>query len=296
MPNGRLPSGFAGPARNSCSKTGITSSAICPTPEPIGSVGTGRQPSSVRPSSAMIRSANSLAAARTAVVGRQEGQPDGVGLPVPRVGTDRQLEPGGRTEQLVRHLDQDAGAVTDRRVGTGRAAMVEVDQRGHPVVHDGVAAPAFDVGHRGNAAGVTLELWVVQPLGGGCCRVLHGRPPVVGGVTASRRLARWTSHIGHAGYGKDAGMANTAVTCRVWSGGGGAPCARDRTGPSVARHRHRARARCRSSKWPGGRPSSPHHTLRDHRTPGRRWPSTTQSYRTAPADSYQHSARRRCRN
>ena len=97
------------------------------------------------------------------------------------------------------------GAVTDGRVGAGGAAVVEVDQRGDAVVDDRVAAAALDVGHGGDTAGVTLELWVVQPLGGGCCRVLHGRPPVVGGVTASRRP-------GTVDMSQLAGKADTRVT------------------------------------------------------------------------------------
>ena len=105
---------------------------------------------------------------------------------MPRVGADRQLEVDLGPEQLVRHLDQDAGAVADRGVGAGRAAVIQVDQRGDPVADDRVAASALDIGNRGDAAGVTFVLRVVQPLGGGCCRVLHGRPPVVGGATASR--------------------------------------------------------------------------------------------------------------
>ena len=121
-------------------------------------------------------------------VGGQESGADRVGLAVPRIGALRQLEVDDRSEQRVRDLDQDARAVTDRGVGTGGAAVVQVDQRRDAVVDDRVAAAALDVGHGGDTTGVTFELWVVQPLGGGCCRVLHGRPPVVGGAAASRRF------------------------------------------------------------------------------------------------------------
>src|SRR5664280_1001935 len=107
MPNGWVPSSRGGPATNSCSKAGMTSTAICPTPEPTGSV------------------------------------------------------------------------------RTGRSAVVEVDQRGDTVGDDGMAAAASDVGDGGDTARVALEARVVQPLGGGCCRVLHGRPPVVGGEAAT---------------------------------------------------------------------------------------------------------------
>src|SRR6476619_2607408 len=147
MPCGRVPSSRTGPATNSCSTTGMTSSAICP--------------------------------------------------PTAGIGTDRQSEVDVVPEELVRDLDQDAGAVTDGGVRAGRAAVVQVDQCGDAVADDRVTASALDVRHRGNTAGVVLVLRVVQPLGGGCCRELHGRPPVVGRATASEGVgaAEWLEAV-----------------------------------------------------------------------------------------------------
>ena len=189
----------AGPARNSCSNAGITSSAIRPTPEPTGSVGTGRQPSSSRPSSAMMPATISLASARS-FSGSAAGTPARRRTPGRAAGrADRQRE--------VRDLAERSSGTWIRipapspTAGSAPAAprWSRLISAVTAVVHDRVAASALDIGHRRDTAGVTLELWVVQPLGGGCCRVLHGRPPVVGGVTALRRRARWTCHIGYAG-------------------------------------------------------------------------------------------------
>ena len=67
-------------------------------------------------------------------------------------------------QQAVGDLDQAAGAVAHQRVGADGAAVVEVDQDGKPLAHDGMALPALDVGHEADAAGVVLVARVVKPL------------------------------------------------------------------------------------------------------------------------------------
>ena len=51
-------------ATNSCSKAGITSSALGPTPS--GAIGTGRQPSTRRPSAAAVSATTALTRSRAA--------------------------------------------------------------------------------------------------------------------------------------------------------------------------------------------------------------------------------------
>ena len=64
--------------------------------------------------------------------------------------------------ELVRDLDQDAGAVTHQGVRAHRAAMVQVLQDLQALLHDGVRLVALDVRHEAHAAGVMLLAGVVQ--------------------------------------------------------------------------------------------------------------------------------------
>ena len=47
-----------------------------------------------------------------------------------------QLEVDDRAEELVRDLDQDAGAVAGVRLGAAGAAVLEAEQRGERLAHD----------------------------------------------------------------------------------------------------------------------------------------------------------------
>ena len=67
-------------------------------------------------------------------------------------------------QEPVRDLDQDAGAVAGQGVGADRAAMGEVLENEQPLIDDGVAPGAFDVGDKADAAGVMFIGGVVQPL------------------------------------------------------------------------------------------------------------------------------------
>ncbi len=90
----------------------------------------------------------------------EERRPDGVGA---RAG---ELEVDDVAQERVRDLEQDAGAVAGVHLGAGRAAVVEVAQRGERLAHDVVARLAGESGHERDPAGVVLEPRVVQPLGG----------------------------------------------------------------------------------------------------------------------------------
>ena len=80
----------------------------------------------------------------------QEHQPGAVGA------LRRQRKRHGLPEETVRHLHEDARAVTRVGVGAGGAAVFEVDQQVERVPHDGVRADALDMGDEADAAGVVL--------------------------------------------------------------------------------------------------------------------------------------------
>ena len=65
-------------------------------------------------------------------------------------------------QEAVRDLDQDAGAVTGRLVGTGGAAVVQVAQRLEPLLDDLVPGHAVEVRDEGDTTGVVLVGRVVQ--------------------------------------------------------------------------------------------------------------------------------------
>ena len=97
-------------------------------------------------------------AARAVVVARQEDHAGGV------LADRRQLEVHDRAEEGIRHLGQDAGAVTRAGIRADRTAVLEVAQRGQREIDDvvpGLAAQRRD--HR-QAAGVLLERRVVHAL------------------------------------------------------------------------------------------------------------------------------------
>ena len=67
-------------------------------------------------------------------------------------------------EELVRNLDQDAGAVAGFRIAAAGAAMRQVDQDLQSLEDDVVRLLALDVDHETDAAGVVLVAGVVETL------------------------------------------------------------------------------------------------------------------------------------
>ena len=92
------------------------------------------------------------------VIARQE---DHAGRVLPH---RRQLEADDGAQELVRHLRQDAGAVARARVGSDRAAVLEVAQRGEREVDDVVSRLAAERRDHREAARVLLERGVVHAL------------------------------------------------------------------------------------------------------------------------------------
>ncbi len=93
------------------------------------------------------------------VLGGQEDEAGGV-----EAGR-RQGEVDVGPEELVGHLDHDAGAVAGVGLRAPGAPVVEPDERREPLRHDVVRATAGQVGDERDATGVALELRVVQALG-----------------------------------------------------------------------------------------------------------------------------------
>ena len=72
--------------------------------------------------------------------------------------------PGGQLQKLVGGLDQDASAIAGVGLAAAGAAVIQVHQHLQRLLDDGVGLPALDVNHKANAAGLVLELRVVQTL------------------------------------------------------------------------------------------------------------------------------------
>ncbi len=87
-------------------------------------------------------------------------------------------------EEPVGYLDQDAGSVARGHLGPGGAPVGEVLESGDRLADQTVAAPALQVGHEGDAAGVVLEGGVVQGRAG------------VAPAQALKRQGTWLSSLG----------------------------------------------------------------------------------------------------
>ena len=88
------------------------------------------------------------------VVARQEQCTDGV------VAGGRQLDAEFGCllgNELVRYLDQNAGAVAGARIGADRAAMLEIDQDCQRVFDDPVRFASLDVGNKSDPAGIFFQ-------------------------------------------------------------------------------------------------------------------------------------------
>ncbi len=119
-------------------------------------------------------------------------------------------------EKLVGHLEQNAGAITGKRVRAHCAAMVEVLQDLQSLLDDLVGLRTLDVCDETDATGVVFVLGIVQALAGGKIFV-HGRPRGrVKPVLTSPRLER--------GRRPRRKAENVAEGCRVYL---------DRTPPST---------------------------------------------------------------
>jgi len=102
-----------------------------------------------------------LAGAAAFAVARQKHHADAVGA-------------GGRqghsltghlgTEEAVRNLDQDAGAVAEQRIVAGGAAMLEILEDLQALRDDSMAFLVLDVGNEANAAGVMFIGRIVETL------------------------------------------------------------------------------------------------------------------------------------
>jgi hypothetical protein len=98
----------------------------------------------------------STAAARSASLVGQEGGAHGIRAP----GGEGEGDDG--PEEGVRDLAEQAGPVTDERVGTGRATVIEIGQGDQGVADDVVSGGPPQRRDHGDATGVVLILTSVQ--------------------------------------------------------------------------------------------------------------------------------------
>ena len=77
-------------------------------------------------------------------------------------------------KEAVADLQQDAHAVAGLALGVLTGAVLQPLHDGQCIVHRLVAFTSLDVHHSADAAGIVLELWVVQTKGGFLlCKVFH---------------------------------------------------------------------------------------------------------------------------
>ena len=74
-------------------------------------------------------------------------------------------------EEGVRDLHQDAGAVTEARVGADGAAVLEIAEDVQRIGDDLMRLLALDVGDEADAAGILLQRGIIEAFGGGTPRV-----------------------------------------------------------------------------------------------------------------------------
>ncbi len=77
-------------------------------------------------------------------------------------------------KESVRDLRQNAGAVAGARIGTDRAAMLEIDQDRQRILDDLMRLAAFDIGDEADAAGILVERGIIE--------TRRGRYAGVGGI------------------------------------------------------------------------------------------------------------------
>ena len=129
-------------------------------PSTDGSCGTGRQPMTPMPQLAAASSRGGACGPLRVGVLREEAHRHGeVGAVVELVAEGLKVV----LQQLERHLDGDAGAVTGSRVGRDGAAVGEVDDGLDGQLDDAPRALAADLGDEAGTAGVVLEVGVVEP-------------------------------------------------------------------------------------------------------------------------------------
>ena len=178
-------------ATNSWTNEGMQSSAVWPREE--GSVGTSRQPRTVRPSSAAISSM------RLRVLATCSSSPGMKAVPTAYACL------AGRSKSTTSRKKRSGtcirmpGAVAGVGLGARSTAVLEVAQRGERLADDVVAGHAGHRGHEGDATRVVLVRPVVEPLRRREC--LHVHSPVVGQRTPSTgvipgRRARECEHAG----------------------------------------------------------------------------------------------------
>ena len=178
-PAGPSAAGSRCAARKTCRIRGIAASAVAPSPSGRSARRASRAPRRPRP--AAYFSSTSTAAGRLRLVGRQERQAGRV-----RPG-GRQREVHHGAEELVRHLDHDAGAVAGVRLGAR--------------------------GRRGGRAGTARRGRWPRLVGAPAVRCRPRTPPR---TRRARTAGRTGPELVACGYGRPPGLLSSLVVS--WSG------------------------------------------------------------------------------
>ena len=102
-----------------------------------------------------------MAAVALADVLGQESHADAVLPGVRQLDVERSALPH---EEFMRHLNEDAGAITRARIGPAGAAVPKVDEHLQPLPDYRVRFRALDVGDQADATGVVLVRRIVKTL------------------------------------------------------------------------------------------------------------------------------------
>ena len=113
-----MPDAPSAAATKNCFIVGITARAVAP--RQSGWIGRSRQPSTIRPSSTTMSSIAASAFSSAIVSVGRNAMPAAYGT------LGREREPDDRAQELVGHLEQDAGAVAGVGLGPGGAAVGQV--------------------------------------------------------------------------------------------------------------------------------------------------------------------------
>ena len=139
--------------------TGSVGLTLSPSPE--GSTGTSRQPRKSWPSSAMTFSMIRFDDFAAFGIARQEQGADRI-----MAGRrQRETEPCRLfLEETMRDLDEHAAAVAGLRIGTDRAAVIEIEQNFEALLDERMRFAVLHVGNEADAAGIVLAPRIVKAL------------------------------------------------------------------------------------------------------------------------------------
>lgn len=71
------------------------------------------------------------------------------------------------TEESIRDLSENSGAITSKRVATAGASVFQIQQNVDALPYNRVRGFALQVGYETNATGIVFIAWIIQAFQGG---------------------------------------------------------------------------------------------------------------------------------